>query len=259
MPATAQALLLVAAAGLTGSLLASSSLLLPLSLRQRLLPVLLAFALGALLGAAFFELLPHAIDELNGKHFEAIGQVFFLTIFSAFVLEKFLRWRQHAKPGLGLTVPSPAGPLVLVSDALHKFVDGLLVMAAFLTDPFLGVTTALAVVAHEIPQEVGILAILLNSGFRRLRAFLLKLLSSSAAIAGGVVGLFWLGHMDSFRPYVLVVAAALFSYVALGTLLPEIQRESADSAKAFHRVAWMQISAILIGGGIIFSLHHLAH
>lgn len=259
MPATVQAILLVAAAGLAGSLLASILLLLPRSIRDASLPMLLAFAVGALTGAAFFELLPHAFRELDGQDFQVVGPTFFLTLLAAFLLEKFLRWRQGLRSGLRALPAGPAGPLVLVSDAVHKFVDGLLVVAAFLTDPYLGATTALAVVAHEIPQELSILAILLSNGVGRLSAFLLKLLSSSAVIAGGVAALLWLGPMAAVRPYVLVAAAALFTYVALGSLVPELQRKHAGTRHGSRRQALIQVAAMLAGAAAIFSLHHLAH
>jgi len=240
---------LVLVAGLTGTFTASLFLIAPAPWRQNALPILLGFAVGALLGAAFLELIPHALSELDGHFLEIAGQVFMLTILAAFLLEKFLRWRHHRRP----QVARPAGPLILISDAIHKFVDGVVVVAAFLTDPVLGLSTALAVVAHEVPHELSALAVLLNSGFRRRRAFLLKLCSSAAILPGGWLAIAWLGPMAALRPFILVIAAALFSYIALVTLVPELQRE------VRARAAVVQVSAIVVGAGLIFLLHQLAH
>jgi len=247
------AVLLVALAGLGGTLLASLFLLTPYRWRQSSLPVLMAFAVGALLGAAFLELLPHALESLDDSQLEQVGQVFLATLIVAFLLEKFLCWRTRRAEGLGDQTIHPAGPMILISDVLHKFVDGVVVVAAFLTDPILGLSTALAVLAHEVPHELSALAVLLKSGFRRKRAFLAKLATSAAIIPGGLFAFFWLAPMASLRPFVLVMAAALFSYIALVTLLPELQREIRG------RMVGLQLFALLSGAAVIFSLHHLAH
>ncbi|MDQ2070425.1 ZIP family metal transporter [Natronospira bacteriovora] len=249
MPETLQAMLFVALAGLSGSLLASLFLILPLRFRSRALPILLAFAVGALLGAAWFELIPHALNELDGRGSETVGKVFFLSLLLAFLLEKFLRWRQARQP----RAHKPAGPMILLSDALHKFVDGVVVIAAWLTDPWLGLVTALAVIAHEVPHELGNIAVLLDSGYRRLQAFLLNLLASAAIIPGGLLALWWLGPLSAARPFVLVLAAALFCYIALAVLVPELHRETR------FRAGLTQIMAILAGSAIIFLVHHLVH
>lgn len=249
MSTTAQAMFFVALAGLTGSLLASLFLVLPARWRGTALPVLLAFAVGALLGAAWFELLPHALEELNGTQPDLVGWVFFLALLLAFSLEKFLRWRQQARP----RAHKPAGPMILLSDALHKFVDGAVVVAAYLTDPALGLTTAMAVIAHEIPHELGNIAVLLNSGYSRLQAFLLNLLASAAILPGGLVALLWLGLMTSLRPFVLILAAGLFSYIALAVLTPELHRRRS------WRDGLVQLTAIVIGASLIFLVHVLAH
>lgn len=249
MPSAVQAMTFVALAGLSGSLLASVFLLLPARFRARVLPALVAFAVGALLGAAWFELLPHALEALDGRKGERLGHVFFLTLIAAFLLEKFLRWRQQVRP----RAHKPAGPMILLSDALHKFVDGVVVIAAYLTDPWLGLVTAVAVVAHEIPHELGNIAVLLASGYTRLQSFLLNLLASAAILPGGFIALIWLEPMTAFRPFVLVIAAALFSYIALAVLVPEMHRERR------LRPGLMQVTAILLGSSIIFLVHHLVH
>lgn len=249
MPATFQAMGIVVIAGFSGSVAAALFLLLPQRSRDRSLPFLISFAVGALTGAAFFELLPHAVNKLNGGRFEDIGRVFFLTLIAAFVLEKLLRWREHIRA----EASRPAGPLVLISDAVHKLVDGIVVIAAFLTDPYLGLATALAIIAHEIPHELSAIAILLSSGYRRRRAFFLKLLSSAAILPAGIVALYWMDSVASVRPYILTVAAGLFTYLALGTLAPELQRDLRP------RMVLLQLIAILAGASIIFSVHTLAH
>lgn len=249
MPSLVQAMGLVLIAGFSGSLAASLFLLMPRRLREASVPFLVSFAVGALTGAALFELLPHAVARLNGNDFSSLGRVFFLTLIGAFLLDKLLRWREQIRARR----TGASGTLVLVSDGIHKLMDGTVVIAAFLTDPWLGLSTALAIIAHEIPHELSAIAILLNAGYRRRRAFLLKLCSSAAIIPAGLIALFWMESAVAARPWVLTVAAAMFLYLALATLLPELQREFRA------RQVLVQLIAILAGASIIFSVHTLAH
>jgi zinc and cadmium transporter len=241
--------LLAAAGGLLGALLASGFLGLPARARERAVPVLVAFAAGALLGAAFLELLPHAIDELDGGAAGQLGIVILVTLVALFLLEKFLLWRA------GRVDPSrrPAGTLILVSDAIHKFLDGIVIAAAAMTDPWLGAATALAVMAHEVPHELSNIVVLLDSGFSRMTTFLLNLAASSTVLLGAAVGLLWLSMAEVARPYVLGVAAAAFTYVALAELVPRLQ------IRTRARAALGQSALILTGAGVIYLVHHLAH
>src|SRR5690606_18223783 len=159
---------------------------------RRLLPYLISFAVGALLGAAFLALLPHAIESAGMERLHEIGLTFVAGILLFFMVEKLVIWRHchvhdceahapehhHGKP------EHAAGVLVLIGDGLHNLIDGVLIAAAFLTDFHLGVVTALAVAAHEIPQEVGDVAVLLQSGMSRTRALLYNVAASLPAHVG---------------------------------------------------------------------------
>jgi len=134
---------------------------------------------------------------------------------------------------------------VLLGDSIHNFVDGVIIAAAFLTDVKLGVVTTLAIVAHEIPQEIGDFIVLLNAGLSRARALLFNALSGLAAVAGGLVGYFGVGQVEQVFPYLLVVAASSFIYVAVADLLPQMQRRLAFR-ETLHQVLWLAGGLVLV-------------
>ncbi len=175
--------------GVLSALAASGFLLMPPARRAQVLPHLVSFATGTLLGAAFLGLIPHALEGAVGAH--RIGAALLLGILVFFLLEKFVLWRHCHDDPCEMHSPSRAARdaasarLILVGDALHNVIDGVLIAAAFMTDPKLGLVTALAVFAHEIPQEVGDLAVLLNGGYSRRQALVLNLLVSLTSVAGG--------------------------------------------------------------------------
>ena len=196
---------------------------------------LVGYAVGVLLGAAFLDLLPEAFSGEVGP--EALFAVLLATVIAFFALEKLALWR-HAHPHPD---GSPAahddgasGALILLGDAVHNFVDGVLIAAAFLADPWVGVATTGAVVAHEIPQELGDFVVLLNAGFSRRSALAWNLLSSATSVAGGLLGYFLLGSAKAVVPYVLVVAAGSFIYVAIADLMPQLQRRWDAKAAVFQ-------------------------
>ncbi len=192
-----------------------------------MLPHLVSFATGALLGAALLALIPHAVEGAGMENVHEVGIALIAGIALFFVLEKFLLWR-HCHDDHCAEHPvgdahdhghdhahqheqarkKASGALVLVGDALHNVLDGVLIAAAFLTDVHLGIVTALAIMAHEIPQEVGNFAVLLNSGVSRRRALVLNLLTSLTAVIGGVIGFFALEQALVALPFALAVAAA---------------------------------------------------
>jgi zinc and cadmium transporter len=139
---------------------------------------------------------------------------------------------------------SPTAAMILLGDGLHNFVDGVLIAAAFLTDPALGVATALAVVAHEIPQELGDFMVLLAAGYSRGKALLLNAVSGAAAVAGGVLGYFALQGAQHVIPYALALSAASFIYIAVADLVPELH-------KARKRFSELLLQSTLIGAGIL--------
>ena len=244
--------------GVLSVLAASVYLLLPDTPRQRLLPHLVSFAIGALLGAAFLALLPHAMNL--GEDLHRLGLTVLLGILAFFTLEKMVLWRHcHAQDceahghSESSTVDSTPGILILVGDGLHNLVDGVLIASAFLTDFHLGVVTSLAVAAHEIPQEVGDFAVLLHSGFSRSRALLFNIISSLATIVGAIVAYYSFEGAQFLLPYVLAIAASSFIYVAVADLIPGLHKRTHFSATV------QQLSLILLGVAVIYWAHSTLH
>jgi zinc and cadmium transporter len=145
---------------------------------------------------------------------------------------------------------------VLVGDSIHNFCDGVLIAAAFLADPQLGIVTALAIIAHEIPQEVGDYIVLINAGFSRMRALAYNALSGLAAVAGGVLGYFLIGPWQEYLPYMMVVAASSFVYVAVADLIPQLQKRL-SGRDTVMQIVWMGAGLLLIGS--IVSVLHGSH
>jgi zinc and cadmium transporter len=238
-------LLSVAAAGLF--------LLIPEHHHPRVLPHGVSFALGALLSVAFLDLLPDALRTVGEQHTQGLLATVLAGILGFFLLEKVLLWR-HCHAGDCEThteehFHQPAGTLIVLGDAIHNFVDGVLIAAAFLTDVHLGVVTSLAVVAHEIPQEVGDFAILLQSGYGRARALLYNLLSSLSTLIGGVLAYFSLEHLHGALPYFLALAASSFVYIAVADLIPSLHQRTTAQA------AFQQIGLITAGVFVIYWAH----
>ncbi len=197
-----------------------------LVLRASWVPMLVSFAIGTLLGAAFLEVVPHAFEA--GDAHQAAGAILG-GILGFFLLEKLLLWRHSHEHGED-TAPSHhheharAGVLIVVGDTVHNFVDGILIAAAFLQSPELGLITATAIVAHEIPQEVGDFLVLLHSGYSKARAFAMNLLSSCGTLVGGVLGYFTLSGFEDWEPTLLGIVAASMIYVAVADLIPGLHK-----------------------------------
>jgi zinc and cadmium transporter len=218
-------------------------LLFPRAIRDALVPALVSYAAGVLLGAAFLGMIPKAIASDSGAPIlpsVLAGLVLF------FVLEKLVLWR-HCHDA-NCPVHGQAAPLILFGDALHNFVDGVVIAAAFLVSVPLGVTTAIAVIAHEVPQEVGDFAILLDSGYTRTRALWLNTLSSATTLPGALIGYFWLAQMSQAIPYILALSAASFIYIALADLVPSLHQRTSRAD------ALWQLALLLAGIGSIAAL-----
>lgn len=192
--------------------------------------VLISYAIGALLGAAFLEILPHALE--HGEPHRMAATVLFGIMFF-FVLEKLVLWRHcHHDHCEAHEAQAPAhdhgrsGLLILVGDTFHNFVDGVLIAAAFLESTELGIVTALAIIAHEIPQEVGDYMILLHSGYSRTKALTFNLLSSLATLVGAMLAYFALSDMQELIPTLLGLAAASMIYVAVADLIPGLHKRT---------------------------------
>ena len=210
---------------LGGLLVASSLLLFTDSVRTRLIPWLVSYAVGALLGVSMLRLLPTALETLPST--QVFGTLL-LGILLFFVLEKLVLWR-HCHTHDCEVHESSVFP-VLIGDAFHNFVDGAVVAAAVMTSVPLGISTAVAVAAHEIPQEVGDFAILLHAGYSRSRALALNVLSSLASAAGAIAALVAFDSLPPLLPYFLALAAASFLYVAMADLIPGLHRGRTDAS-----------------------------
>ena len=235
--------LLVAAVGLTllgslgGLLLASALLFFDDRVRSRVIPWLISYAIGTMLAVALLGVIPEALGQLPAR--TVLGTLL-AGIMAFFVLEKLVLWRHcHTHD---CEAHGAAAPLVLIGDAFHNFIDGVVIGTAVLTSVPLGISTAIAVAAHEIPQELGDFAILLGAGYSRRRALILNVLSGTSAIAGAVAAIAALDWVPALSPYVLSFAAASFLYIAMADLIPDLHRGRID-ARAFRQL-------LLVGAGI---------
>ena len=244
--------------GILSVIAASLFLLVPDHHHPRLLPHGVSFALGALLSVTFLDLLPHAMASAGPDRVEALFGTVLAGVLLFFLLEKLLLWRHchthdcEAHNDHEEHYHQPAGTLIVLGDGIHNFVDGVLIAAAFLTDIHLGVVTSLAVAAHEIPQEVGDFAILLQSGYSKSKALFYNVLSSLGTVAGGVLAYFALGQVHETLPYFLALAASSFIYVAVADLIPTLHKKT--HAKAVVE----QMALILAGVFMIAVVHHFA-
>jgi zinc and cadmium transporter len=232
--ATALGLSLLGSFG--GLLVASSLLLFTDHVRTRLVPWLVSYAVGALLGVALLALLPEALETMAPV--QTFGTLL-VGILLFFVLEKLVLLRHcHTDE---CHVHGATAPLVLLGDAFHNFIDGATVCAAVLTSVPLGVNTAIAVAAHEIPQEVGDVAILLAAGYSRKRALMLNVLSGASGIAGALVAYAAVGFLPGVRPVILALSSASLLYIAMSDLIPDLHRGQVD------RSAVRQVLLIIAG------------
>jgi zinc and cadmium transporter len=264
MSVLAWIILFTALGGAASALAASIFLIAPPALRTRALPHLVSFATGALLGAALLGLLPHAMESVGLAGAHRIGLTLLVGLLIFFVLEKLLLWRHCHQEVCEGHIPhdehthaknrnAASASLVLIGDGFHNILDGVLIAAAFLTDIHLGIVTSLAVVAHEIPQEVGDLAILLNGGMSRTRALTLNLLTSFTSVIGGVAAYYSLGATQQVLPYALALAASSFLYIAVADLIPGLHRR-VDPGSGVR-----QIVLISLGVTVIYVSHAMAH
>jgi zinc and cadmium transporter len=236
------------AGGVLSAALASLFLLLPAARRSWLLPHLVSFATGAMLAAALLGLLPEAVQRAGPDRVEAIGAAVLAGIALFFILEKLVLWRHCHTEDCESHVVHPehrdraAGWIVLFGEGLHNAFDGVLIAATFLTDVKLGVLTTVAITAHEVPQELGDLAVLLHAGMTPVRALWFNVASSLTSIIGGIVGFYALSHALSVLPYAISVTAASLLYVAVADLIPGLHRR-VDPQSAVAQV-------VLIGGGV---------
>jgi zinc and cadmium transporter len=232
------------AGGLLSVLIAAS---LTVTLLSRVVHHLVSLSTGVLLGTALLHVLPEAFESTADPH------SLFLTLLGGllffFLLEKAELYRHghhhesdehHHHHGFDRQQAGRGGWSVLVGDSIHNFCDGIIIAAAFLTDTNLGIVTATAIIAHEIPQEVGDYIVLLNAGFSRGRALFFNAMSGMAAVVGGVVGYLVVGPWESLFPYLLVVASSSFVYVAVADLIPQLQHRL-PFKETLAQIVWLAV------------------
>ena len=222
---------------------------------------LVSYAVGALLGAAFLDLLPHIFRE--SRHPERIAAFVLAGILVFFMLEKLLLWRHHhhhseeeqaeAEEEMRHTGHDHgrSGWMIVFGDSFHNFTDGVIIAGAFIADVKLGVVTALAIIAHEIPQEIGDFLVLLHSGFGRRKALFWNAISGLSAVVGGVIAYFALSAVTGWLPEILALAAASMIYVAVADLIPGLHRKT-GIGESFTQVAF-----IALGVASIWAIHEL--
>jgi len=207
-----------------GLLLASSLLLFTDRVRTRIVPWLVSYAVGALLGVALLALLPEALLALSPP---VVFGTLLAGILVFFILEKVVLLRHcHTDE---CQVHGATATLVLIGDAFHNFIDGAIISAAVLSSVPLGINTAVAVAAHEIPQEVGDFAILLAAGYSRGRAMLLNVVSGVSGIVGALLAYGAVQVVPGIRPYVLAFSSASLIYIAMSDLIPDLHRGQVDA------------------------------
>ncbi len=251
-------------AALAGGVLATLAAAGTLALHPSWISRLVSFAVGALLGAVFLELLPHALETASAER--VMGTVLG-GLLAFFLLEKLVLWRhahghdahsddaEETEHAHALHAQGPdggrSGLMILVGTSVHNFCDGVVIAAAFLAGAPLGVATTVAIVAHAVPQQVGDFAVLVHSGFSRSRAFGYNVTVGAATLAGGLAGYFALADMQHALPTALAIAASSLLYVAVADLIPSLHRrpEPIETAK--------QLALIALGIAVI-ALAHVA-
>ena len=244
-------------------------------IQPRLIPLFVSFAVGALLGVVFLDLLPHIFEQAGQANDAALWIL--VGILAFFVLEKFVLWRHdhdhggQAEAAIAASAALPAHAhdhadhhdhahgqdggrrssawMIIIGDGFHNFTDGFAIAAAFMADVKLGIVTAVAIVAHELPQELGNFLVLIHSGFSRSRALFWNIVSSFATLAGAVIAYFAIRSFEQYSLIFLCFAASSMIYVAIADLIPGLHR------RASMRESLLQIALIGIGVASIWGFH----
>ena len=208
--------------GSVGAIISASILLLfKEKIQKKLVPCLISFAIGTLLAAALLGMIPKALSQSEPL---LITSFILGGIILFFFLEKSIVWRHCHDEDCELH--SATGPILIIGDAFHNFLDGVVIAASFLISFPIGITASLSVIAHEIPQEIGDFAILLEGRYSKRKAFLLNLLSSSFTIPAAIISYYLLDVVRSIIPFILAISASSFIYIALSDLTPSLHQKT---------------------------------
>jgi zinc and cadmium transporter len=211
---------------------------------RKILLYFVSFSVGGLLGDAFIHLLPESV-KLNNEFF--LSFYILLGIIVSFIVEKFIHWR-HCHIPTSIKHPHPFAIMNLIGDSVHNFIDGLIIGASYLTSLQIGITTTLAVILHEIPQEIGDFGVLIHGGFKKKKALFLNFVTALTAVIGTVISLIIGSYAQNLTNFLLPFAVGSFIYIASSDLIPELHKET-KPVKSF-----VQLVMLLLGIGIMFSL-----
>lgn len=244
--------------GSVGALAGGVLLLFHQKLKDTVIHVLVPFAAGALLGTAFFELLPEASQHAEEAHEAGMEVNIFIWalggIILFYLLERGIHWFQYHRRIHKGEHGNATVPLIIIGDSIHNFIDGMAIAITFMVNPSLGILTTLAVVAHELPQEIGDFAVLLHEGLSRKKVFFFNLLSALLAVVGAIIALIIGESVESIFPYALSITAGLFIYIALTNLLPTIHHEE-KKGYAFMETFFLLLGILLIYLAATFVQH----
>ncbi|MBU1132450.1 ZIP family metal transporter [Patescibacteria group bacterium] len=212
---------------------------------QHLLLYLVSFSVGALLGDVFIHILPEIVEE--EKFTTLTGFYFLLGLILFFIVEKIIHWHHCHKGGnCSEHKLKPMAYTILVGDGFHNFLDGMIIAGSFLFSVPLGIATTLAVIFHEIPQEIGDFGVLLYSGFSRGKALFWNFISGIFAMAGAILTLLLAGNIEGLSLILLSIAGGGFIYIAGSDLIPELHKGECTGCKAIY-----QLTAIILGIGVM--------
>jgi zinc and cadmium transporter len=219
---------------------------------KKIIQYLVAFAAGVILTTVFFDLLPEAMEHASelGENSNIFMPVFVGIMFSFFI-ERFFLWFHHHESTHGM---HPSLYLIIIGDAIHNFIDGIVIATTFMTNPQLGIITTVAIAAHEIPQEIADFSILIHSGLSKTKALLVNLLSAVTAVLGGVLSFYFLSKVEGSLPFLLSLSSGIFIYIAGSDLIPHLHKEYKEQRK------WAQVIPLILGIVIMYLLiTYLSH
>jgi len=214
-------------------------------LLHKILIYLVSLSAGALLGGAILHLIPEGLESMDGT---VSFILILLGIVLFFILEKVISWHHCHNPKCEIHNPKSIGPMILVGDGFHNLIDGLIIGGSFLVSIPLGITTTLAVLLHEIPQEIGDFAVLIHGGFTKKKALVYNFLSALTAIIGTVIALLISKFSETFIIYLIPFTAGSFIYIAASDLIPELHKEFKTSTSV------LQVLFLVLGIVIMYSM-----